>query len=220
MGAGLRWQAGPDGVVHLPFYVNPTSAILSPEEGVAVVLAATANWQAYLPTVRFEFLGETTLPAQPDDGVNVVQLTGVTPLAHVGTNPQWIDEFDILMNIPHHWAPCNLEDDSCTPACTQVPPFVMGCFPRYELQGALMHELGHALGLDHAPSPSCELIMDSESSGPGCTSNNRKRSTPGLGDILRPRPVPLHLSDGPGRAAERPVPARLPVDQDLLSLIL
>ena len=26
--------------------------------------------------------------------------------------------------------------------------------------------------------------MNAEVSGPGCTSNNRKRSTPGLGDIL------------------------------------
>ncbi len=100
----------------------------------AVIQQAMGIWSAHCG-IHFDYLGTTTRPATAEDGANVI---GWLPQMASGGNTSWytqngvLDETDIQLNV------------STNGSATAMLPLVL-------------HELGHAIGLDH--STNADAVM-------------------------------------------------------------
>lgn len=186
---------------------------LSDEQVIQAIQQAFSTWQAWHPHIRFDYQGETETPAgHIPDGQNVVGfgqplIPGAIAETSTRGDAQHIREADIvIVNGGWSWRPCEQRDDSCPderinpyeddPRCDQFEQEIqMGdvriwteCPLRsleIDLQGITTHEVGHVLGMTHAPGPESRyLTMVGGDRGGESFGNHRHFSTLGLGDVL------------------------------------
>lgn len=134
-GGYVRWGADGNGIVMIPYYVNPSGQEpyfrepMETNQVVGAVQAAFATWAAWNPQLRFVYQGLTD--ARPGssalgeviaeyDGKSVIGFRRSTdPNAAASTVTQKINgrivESDIWLSptAPWAWRPCEQRDDSC-----------------------------------------------------------------------------------------------------------
>lgn len=192
-----RWAASKDGMVRIPYWINPLQPYISVERAVAAIQTALRTWEAANPRIMFSYQGQTSVPPIPNDGMNVI---GWAPGPNIafprGDNAGRLVEFDIALAYGlWDWHSCGGRDGSCT----MVPwyePGGLGYFPNgfTDVQNLVTHEAGHALGLADLQLPrDCLMTMNggaqanaTEQSPPECDKQltNRSASTLALGDVL------------------------------------
>lgn len=168
----------------IPFYINPLQPWVSSERAEAAILAATRAWMRANPRIRFHYLGTASNPPFTGDSYNFIGWAATTTEYAARTDVQlddsgrWPEETDISLNPMYawKWSPCAQRSGSCTMLRDKGP------IQPLDIQTAVTHELGHALGLKGLrDAASRHLTMyDGEPIAPG----ERKQQTLGLGDIL------------------------------------
>lgn len=183
-----RYPASADGIVRIPYWVNPTQLWLTEAQAVGAVRAAARAWEMYNPRVRFIYRGTTNEPPIPEDHKLVVAWVPLLLAAGAAYgNAEHGHDVFIGMLGPQTWEPCSTD---CRPYRVRYIVNVGLTSVGYgDVQGVITHEFGHVLGLDH-PGRGEEaqgLTMDDtlgdyEQPPPGYGS--REMSTLGLGDVL------------------------------------
>lgn len=198
------WPPAIDGLVHIPYFVNPKQPWLPESDAVAAIRAAFATWQGAVPLVRFEYQGITMRAPLPRDGINIVGWGPAGPTAEtwLTTEGSRIVEADTIFGLPgyaHLWYPCEQRDGSCTPlnrdlfkdwyVTGAVWPFTApGLEPILDIQNTMTHEVGHWLWLGHVEDEAgSELTMYGGGGADSANNVVRKRVTLGLGDVLGAR---------------------------------
>lgn len=143
-----RTVTWPGGVV--PWKYNPVSqpVVMGTDAWLGLIQRTMARWEAVC-SVRFEYQGLTTAPAFTDDGVNVVGWSPSLPSYGVVAQYQrgnslvpedvtLVSPSDLLTN---EWWTKLLKFDEV-------------------IEGVLLHELGHLLGLQHSDQPASVLYAN------------------------------------------------------------
>lgn len=205
-----RWPSGADGLVHVPYRVNPAQPWVDDESAVvAAVRRGFATWESGVPGIRFDYQGTTSLPPVPGDRVNVVGWTPWDPTqaaaAPLVVGGGRIYEADIILSLAAPWGsyPCEQADGSCTPLSRDVfadwwvtrPvwPFPNGgrLVSIHDIQNLVTHEVGHWLWLgDLYGEDETELTLYGITGAAdeyGSPLVERKSVTLGLGDVLGAR---------------------------------
>lgn len=165
---GARWPANTTGRVVVDYWVNPTTWHVSAEEAVALFRAAAATWQAAHPRLDLRYRGTVDTPPDLEDGRSVFGFSApqlpVVEAAHASVRTQdgVIVEADIVINVTAGgtWQQCAQRDGACGGHADEIdlPTGSSGIWMA-ELQGIATHEIGHALGLDHADDADVVLTM-------------------------------------------------------------
>jgi hypothetical protein len=186
---GGRWPRDANGVATVHYRVKADGhapanvAPITPEQTIAAVRAAAQAWMDAVPSVRLVYVGTTT--SDPKGGNNVVGWAGPMSTPSPGlagtefTPPEGgptYTGFSITLNrtSAYTFRPC---DPAHGQPCDDDPN------QGYDLQGVLIHEWGHALGLDHVENQE----RDAELTMCPCGGNSRHSVTLGLGDVLGAR---------------------------------
>lgn len=134
----------------IPWKYNPASqpAILSTDAWLALITRTMAQWEKACQ-VHFAYQGLTSTPTIVDDGVNVVGWS--TTLTSYGAAWQYARGNALVPEDVVLLSPSDLQTNEWW---TRIV--------RYEdvIEGVLLHELGHLLGLQHSDQPASVLYAN------------------------------------------------------------
>lgn len=180
-GGTKGWRADADGLVRIPFYVNPQpppGSTLTEDAMEAAILEGFRIIEAAHLRLRFVYRGRTTRVPRPSDGFNDFTFGAKADVQHDAEG--YIREADVRSAAAttggdYTYTPCEQRDGGCTPT---------GGKP--EVLDLMMHEQLHTLGLADLGGPDVvELTMFPGGFGGG----SRAHVTLGLGDVLGLRAI-------------------------------
>lgn len=204
------WPTDREGRVTIHYRVNlavPDGQRVDADDLVAAAAGAAAAWEAAQPQIDFVYDGPTDRRPHREDDVSVIGFGDDDPDAGIasalvhGTGDD--AEVDVLLERKgtlYVHSPCEQVDGSCV--VDEDYGALLDALPVddedevVELQGVLVHELGHLLGLGHPRAPGETLTMSSN-----WANDERFPQTLALGDVLGVRalypcecPTPVVLS--------------------------
>lgn len=183
-----RWPTQPGKRVVIEYYINPGLPLrVTPEEIEGATAAAARTWERANPRISFKYQGRTDALPGVQDGMNVVGFSvSVVPTARASATSfhsgGLLLEADLTLAADNAWTwrQCQQRDNSCGRLVGE-PVNVFGIAtntPGVDLQGTLVHELGHWLSLNHAEEENTAQTM--AAIGP----TDLSLQTLALGDVL------------------------------------
>lgn len=182
MDVPCRYPASADGIVRIPYWVNPTQPWLTEVQAVGAVRAAARAWEMYNPRIDFIYRGTTDEPPVLWDNKLVVAWAPLPAGGMTSGNAETGHDVFIAVQSVQAWEPCSTD---CRPYRLRYVANAGLTYVAYgDVQGVITHEFGHVLGLDHSDKGLTMSGQIGTYEQPPEGYGSREWSTLGLGDVL------------------------------------
>lgn len=142
---GHKWM-----VAQIPYYINPVSPDMSEDAAVSAIQNAAAAWSMQTnASITFYYMGRTSGTTLQNNGKNEVFFRADSSSTYLAETYRWWDGSGKLVD-----ADTVLHDTSTLYVADNA-----ACSSGYYLQNVMVHEFGHALGLDHSTISTATMIQ-------------------------------------------------------------